>query len=49
MLADGELIASKGGGLLASLFGGGWPDPHEVVATLHRRSLGSGAAPDAGP
>lgn len=42
MLADGELVASKSGSLLSKLFGGGWPDPHEVVAALHKRALAHG-------
>lgn len=42
MLADGEVIAGKSKGLLSQLFGGGWPDPAEVVKTLHKRSLAAG-------
>lgn len=42
MLADGEVVASKSKNMLSSLFGGGWPDPAEVVKTLHKRSLASG-------
>ncbi len=40
VLADGELVASKQKGFLA-LFTGGWPDPADVVALLHKRSLGA--------
>lgn len=38
VLADGELVASRDGGFIAKLLGGGWPDPHEVVNALHRRA-----------
>jgi hypothetical protein len=41
VLADGELVATKERGFLAHFFGGGWPDPNEVVTTLHKRGLGS--------
>lgn len=37
VVADGEVIASKKGGLLAGLFGGGWPDPDAVIAALRPR------------
>jgi len=42
VLADGELVATKSKGVLSQLFGGGWPDPAEVVKTLHKRSLAAG-------
>ncbi len=38
VLADGELVASRDGGFLAKLLGGGWPDPHDVVNKLQRRA-----------
>lgn len=41
MFADGELVATKDRGFLAGLFGGGWPDPDEVVKTLHKRTIGT--------
>ena len=40
VLADGELVASKKKSFLSHFTGGGWPDPAEVVAALHKRSLG---------
>ncbi len=39
MLADGELVATKSRGFLTSLLGGGWPDPDEVVAALHKKTI----------
>lgn len=37
VLADGELVATKGGGFLTKLLGGGWPDEDEVVRKLRER------------
>jgi hypothetical protein len=34
VLADGELIATKKPGLIARLFGTGWPEPEAVVAAI---------------
>jgi hypothetical protein len=33
-MVDGRTIASRGGGLLTKLLGGGWPDPEDVVAKI---------------
>jgi hypothetical protein len=41
ILADGELIAARGGNMLTRLIGGGWPDEQSVVEKL-RGKLGSG-------
>jgi hypothetical protein len=41
VLVGGQVIATRGGSLLARLFGGGWPDPARVVEILKARSLGS--------
>ncbi len=38
MIADGKVIAQRKKGLMSSLFGGGWPDPTEVVNALHKRA-----------
>ena len=38
VLADGQVIATRGGGVLARLFGGGWPEPARVVEALRARS-----------
>jgi hypothetical protein len=37
VLADGEVVASKGGGFLTKLLGGGWPDEDDVVERLRAR------------
>jgi hypothetical protein len=42
VLVDGERIATRGGSFLARLFGGGWPDPSQVIEALRSR-LGSGS------
>ncbi len=34
VLADGKVIASRGGNVFARVLGGGWPKPDEVVAAL---------------
>ncbi len=35
VVVDGEVIARRGGGgLLNRLFGGGWPDPDDVIAKI---------------
>lgn len=43
MVADGETIASRQGGLLTRLLGGGWPDPDDVIAALEQRLAAKGA------
>jgi hypothetical protein len=35
-----QVIATRGGSLLARFFGGGWPDAAGVVATLKARAVG---------
>ena len=40
ILADGELIAQRDGGLLKKLFGAGWPVEAEVIAKIRERSAG---------
>jgi hypothetical protein len=37
VLADGEVVATKGSGLWAKLLGGGWPDEEDVVGKLRAR------------
>ena len=36
VVVDGEVIASRGGNLLQRVFGGGWPDPEDVVAKIEQ-------------
>lgn len=43
VVADGETIASRGGGVISRLFGAGWPDPEDVVAALEQRLIKSDA------
>ena len=38
VLVDGQVIATRGGGVLARLFGGGWPEPARVVEALRAQS-----------
>jgi hypothetical protein len=40
VLVDEVVIATRGGSVLARLFGGGWPDPARVVETLKTRVVG---------
>ena len=37
VMADGALVASRGGGWLSRALGGGWPDDDRVVSDLKRR------------
>ena len=34
VVVDGEVIASRGGGVLQRVLGGGWPDPQDVIARI---------------
>jgi hypothetical protein len=34
VVVDGAVVASRHGGMLRKLLGGGWPDPEEVVAKI---------------
>jgi hypothetical protein len=34
VVVDGEVVASRNGGMMKRLLGGGWPDPAEVVAKV---------------
>jgi hypothetical protein len=34
---DGQTIATRGGGVLAKFFGGGWPTASDVVAAVRAR------------
>lgn len=43
MVADGHTIASRQGGLLTRLVGGGWPDTEDVLAELEKRLAAKGA------
>jgi hypothetical protein len=43
VLLDGQVVASRGGGFFAKLFGGGWPSPSVVVDAIRARSAGSTA------
>jgi len=38
VLLGDQVIATRGGSVLARLFGGGWPDPARVVETLRARA-----------
>jgi len=40
VLADGELVASRGNEM-TRLLGGGWPDPEDVTARLRERLTAS--------
>ncbi len=40
VLADGELIVTRGGNWFTRQFGAGWPEFEEVIATLEERSRG---------
>jgi hypothetical protein len=42
VLADGEVIASRGGSMLKRVLGGGWPDPAEVIEKIEARLAGKG-------
>jgi hypothetical protein len=37
VLVGDEVVASRKGGFLAALFGGGWPDDDQVVRAVTRR------------
>lgn len=37
VVVDGEVVASRGGGVFQRLFGGGWPDPEAVVRAIEER------------
>ena len=37
VVVDGQVVASKTGGFLVKLLGGGWPDPDAVVAAIRAR------------
>jgi hypothetical protein len=41
VVADGEVIASRGGGFLTRFLGGGWPDENAVIAALRTKMGGS--------
>ena len=34
VVVDGRVIASRGGNVLQKMFGGGWPDPEDVIAKI---------------
>ena len=34
VIVDGQVVASRGGGMLTKLLGGGFPDPDDVVAKI---------------
>jgi len=40
VLVGDRVIATRGGGVLAKLFGGGWPEPVRVVEALRAQSAG---------
>jgi hypothetical protein len=42
VIADGEVVASRDKGLLTMVFGGGWPDPADVVKALRERAEAAG-------
>ena len=35
---DGETVATRGGGFLGKLFGGGWPKAADVVAAVRAKT-----------
>ena len=37
VVVDGEVVASRGGSMLKKVFGGGWPDPDEVIAKIEAK------------
>ena len=37
VLVGGDVVATRSGGLLTRLLGGGWPDPSEVVMAVAAR------------
>jgi hypothetical protein len=42
VLVDGQVVATRSSSFLAKLFGGGWPDPRNVVDAIRaRQSAGS--------
>jgi hypothetical protein len=41
VLVDGEIVATRGGGFFAKLFGGGWPSPALVIDAIRARSAAS--------
>lgn len=43
VVADGQTIASREGGMLTRLMGGGWPDTEDVLAELEKRLAAKGA------
>lgn len=43
VLVDDELIASREGGFLNKLLGGGWPDPEAVTEEVLKRRAAAGA------
>ncbi len=40
VVLDGAVIASRSGGLLTRLVGGGWPDESAVIDAIARRQAG---------
>jgi hypothetical protein len=37
VLVDGEVVATRGGSMLARFFGGGWPQAGAVVEAIRSR------------
>jgi hypothetical protein len=37
VLVDDAVVASRGGGFMTKVLGGGWPDPDKVVAAIRER------------
>jgi hypothetical protein len=42
VVADGEVVASRGHNFLTRLLGGGWPDEEHVVEKLRERQKAAG-------
>lgn len=37
VVVDGEVVATRSGGLLKKVLGGGWPEPEAVVAAIEQK------------
>ena len=40
VVVDGQVVASRTGGLWKRVLGGGWPDPHDVIARIEAKRRG---------
>lgn len=37
VMVDGQVVASREGGILTRLMGGGWPEPSDVLSAIEKR------------